>query len=61
MAQPVVVVIDVRHAAEVIADLRREMAELLRRQADEELSPAFGRRLLAIADLFETGLSEPPQ
>jgi hypothetical protein len=49
--------IDVRGIPEVIWSVRREMANLLREQADVEISPAVARRLRELADAFESGAS----
>lgn len=54
--------ISVRDMPEVIADLRREMATLLRREASSQEDNVVGwavrNSLRAVADAFEAGLAE---
>ena len=49
------VTIDVRHVPELVWDLRREMALMLREEADAEDDPRVQRRLRTIATAFEAG------
>lgn len=51
--------LDLLNCPRLIADLRREMANLLRREADGE--PEFVRRkLFRCAEAFESGITEDP-
>ena len=49
------IVVDVRHVPDLVWDLRREMASILREQADVEMYPHVADRLRRIANTFETG------
>ena len=51
-------VISVRDMPLVLADLRRELASILRETAETEASPHMRRRLQAIAAAFESGQRE---
>jgi hypothetical protein len=41
---------------EVLAAMRREIATLLRDEAESEADPRIARRLCALADTFEVGV-----
>lgn len=53
------VTIEVTKWPEALFVIRREMANLLRREADAEADPRFAKKLMALAAEFEAG-SEPP-
>lgn len=46
---------DVRGIPELVSALRREMADMLREQAEAEASPHTAARLRALAAAFEAG------
>ena len=50
-----VIEIDVRNIPELVADVRLEMASVLREEADAEGDPRIARRLIDIATAFEVG------
>lgn len=52
------ITIDVRNCPEVIAEVRAELARMVRRVAREEPVPVC-HRLLEIADAFDAGQSVP--
>lgn len=49
------ITIDVLNMPELIAAVRREMATILREEADAESDPRIARRLRALAAAFECG------
>ena len=52
------IIVDVRGMPELIWACRHEMSELLRAEADAEISPSVVRRLHEIAAIFEAGQRE---
>lgn len=48
-------VMDVRGIPELVWQCRRELADLLRGEAEAESDPRVARRLRAVAALFEAG------
>lgn len=54
MVKPVIVV-DVQGMPEVIFAVRKEMANLLRRESNTETHPLLSKRLRQLADEFEAG------
>lgn len=49
------IVVDVRGIPELVADVRLEMASVLREAAEAEADPRLAWRLVAIAAAFECG------
>lgn len=49
------IVVDLRNVPEIVWGLRREMAMILRDEAEADADPRIARRLRALADGFEAG------
>lgn len=49
------IVVDLRHVPEIVWGLRREVATILRDEAEADADPRIAARLRQIADGFEAG------
>ena len=58
-AHHVTLTVDVRNMPDLIFEVRKEMAKVLRDEAETEADPRIGRRLREIAARFEAGASTP--
>lgn len=47
--------LDIKNIPELIFEVRREMARVLREEADTEADPRMARRLRELSDRFEAG------
>lgn len=54
-SEPLRAELSLRDCPEVLAEMRAELASILRMEAEDEALPAVQRRLREIADVFECG------